>query len=95
MDLIVQIAVLDGREEIASFKQAPNLQMCQIDARNEFWGIVILTMTPTDQMSIFESHSIPEMISGARKTPGMTSPECFCPGSPKRAAPKSVITGGL
>lgn len=96
MQLIVQVAVFDGTEEIAAFEQAPNLQMCEKRSMGRrFLGVVLRTMTPIDQISIFESHSIPAITSGARKAPGMTSPECFWPGSPERAAPKSVITGGL
>jgi hypothetical protein len=48
-------------------------------------------MTPTDQMSILESHPKPKMISGARYTPGMTSPVCV---SPILAAPKSEMVAG-
>lgn len=102
MKLIAQAVVAHGVEERATLKEIPDLSsLFSYRYLTMLFSYRYLTMqsvnspmTPRDHMSILGSQSATIMISGARYTPGITSPECFSSvsGSPRWAAPKSVMT---
>lgn len=64
MLLIVEMTVFHGAKQTTTFEKIPDLPSVSINRSRR--DSKSHTMTPTDHMSILESHSMPMIIPGAR-----------------------------